>query len=55
VKVLRETSGPKTEEVIKGWRRLHNEEPYDLYCTEQLREYKCMSYTVLLSAQRNGL
>jgi hypothetical protein len=33
VRVLREIFGPKREEVIKGWRRLHNEELCDLYCT----------------------
>jgi hypothetical protein len=29
--VLRKTFGPKREEVTGGWRRLHNEELYDLY------------------------
>ena len=29
-RVLRKISGPKREEVIVEWRRLHNEELYDL-------------------------
>jgi hypothetical protein len=30
-RVLRETSGPKREEVMGGWKRLHTEELRDLY------------------------
>jgi hypothetical protein len=30
-RVLRKISGPKREEVTAEWRRLHNEELYDLY------------------------
>jgi hypothetical protein len=30
-RVLRGTFGPKREEVVGGWRRLHNEELHDLY------------------------
>jgi len=29
--VLRKTLGPKRDEVIGDWRRLHKEELYDLY------------------------
>jgi len=29
--VLRKIFGPKTEEVAGQWRKLHNEELYDLY------------------------
>jgi hypothetical protein len=29
--VLRRIFGPKREEVAGGWRRLHNEELYNLY------------------------
>lgn len=32
MRVLSEIFGPKREQVIKGWRRLHNEELYDLNC-----------------------
>jgi hypothetical protein len=30
-RVLRRIFGPKREEVVGGWRRLHNEELHDLY------------------------
>jgi hypothetical protein len=32
-RVLREIFGPKRDEVAGEWRRLHNEELYDLYCS----------------------
>jgi hypothetical protein len=32
-RVLRKTFWPKRDEVTREWRRLHNEELYDLYCT----------------------
>ena len=32
-RVLREIVGPKREEITGEWRRLHNEELYDLYCS----------------------
>jgi hypothetical protein len=31
--VLRGIFGPKTEEVVGGWRRLHNEELHTLYAS----------------------
>jgi hypothetical protein len=30
-RVLRRIFGPKREEVLRGWRRLHNEELHNLY------------------------
>jgi hypothetical protein len=30
-KVLRRIFGPKRDEVMGGWRKLHNEESHDLY------------------------
>jgi hypothetical protein len=30
-RLLRRVLGPKTDEVKQEWRRLHNEELYDLY------------------------
>jgi hypothetical protein len=30
-RVLRVIFGPKREDVVEGWRRLHNEELYNLY------------------------
>jgi hypothetical protein len=31
-RVLRKVFGPKRDEVTEEWRKLHNEEPNDLYC-----------------------
>jgi hypothetical protein len=30
---FRRIFGPKRDEVARKWRRLHNEELYDLYCS----------------------
>jgi hypothetical protein len=30
--MLRKIFGPKRDEVIGGWKKLHNEELHDLYC-----------------------
>ena len=35
-KVLRRISGPRREEVTGDWRRLHNEELNDLYCSPDI-------------------
>jgi len=35
-RVLRRILGPKREEVAGEWRRLHNEELYDLYGTQNI-------------------
>jgi hypothetical protein len=32
-RVLRRIFGPKRDEVIGGWRKLHNKELYNLYCS----------------------
>jgi hypothetical protein len=32
-RVLRRILGPKRDEVIGGWRKLHNEELHNLYCS----------------------
>jgi hypothetical protein len=32
-RVLRGIFGPKRDEVTGGWRKLHNEELHNLYCT----------------------
>jgi hypothetical protein len=35
-RVLRGIFGPKRDEVIGGWRKLHNEELYNLYCSPNI-------------------
>jgi hypothetical protein len=35
-RVLRKIFGPKWEEVIREWRRLHNKEHYDLYSSSNV-------------------
>ena len=34
--VLRRVFGPKMDEVTGEWRKLHNEEPNDLYCSPNI-------------------
>jgi hypothetical protein len=33
---LRRISGPKRDEVIRGWRKLHNEELHNFYCSPSI-------------------
>jgi hypothetical protein len=35
-RVLRRIFGPKRDEVTGGWRKLHNEELRDLYCSQSI-------------------
>jgi hypothetical protein len=35
-RVLRKIFGPKRNEVIRGWRKLHNEELHNLYCSPSI-------------------
>jgi hypothetical protein len=35
-RVLRRIFGPKRDEVIGGWRKLHNEELHNVYCSSSI-------------------
>jgi hypothetical protein len=35
-RVLKRIFGPKRDEVIGGWRKLHNEEFHNLYCSSSI-------------------
>jgi hypothetical protein len=35
-RVLRKIFGPKTNEVVGGWKKLHNEELHNLYCSPSI-------------------
>jgi len=35
-RLLRRIFGPKREEVLRGWRRLHNEELHNLYTSQNI-------------------
>jgi hypothetical protein len=35
-RVLRKIFGPKRDEVIRGWRKLHNEELHNFYCSPSI-------------------
>jgi hypothetical protein len=37
-RVLRRIFGPKRDEVIGGWRKLHNEGLHNLYCSPSILE-----------------
>jgi hypothetical protein len=35
-RVLRKVFGPKRDEVTEDWRKLHNEELHDMYCSPNI-------------------
>jgi hypothetical protein len=35
-RVLRRISGPKRDEMVGGWRKMHNEELHDLYSSPSI-------------------
>jgi hypothetical protein len=35
-RVLRKIFGPKRDKVIRGWRKLHNEELHNVYCSPNI-------------------
>jgi hypothetical protein len=54
-RVLRRIFGPKREEVVGGWRRLHNEELHNLYTSQNIiRLFKCRRMSCATHAKRIG-
>jgi hypothetical protein len=43
-RVLRRIFGPKRGEVIGGWRKLHNEELHNLYCSPSMIKLRRMRW-----------
>ena len=48
-RVERDIFGPKRDEVTGGWRKLHNEELNDLYCSpvDQIKKMRWVGNVVL--------
>jgi hypothetical protein len=59
-RVLRRIFGPKSDEVIEGWRNLHNEELYNLYCSSNIirtiksRSMRLAGHLARMGAKRNA-
>jgi hypothetical protein len=56
--VLRRIFGPRRDEVTGEWRRLHNEELNDLYCTANIvlviksRRMRCAGHVACMGEER---
>jgi hypothetical protein len=59
-RVLRGIFGPKRDEVIRGWRKLHNEELHNLYCSPNIiriiksRKMRWAEHVVRMGEGRNA-
>jgi hypothetical protein len=59
-RVLRRIFGPKRDEVIGGWSKLHNEELHNLYCSSSIigmiksRMMRCGGHVARMREKRNG-
>jgi hypothetical protein len=58
-RVLRRTFGLKRDEMIGGWRKLHNEELHNLYSSPYIRMIKsgralCSGHIALMEKRRNA-
>jgi hypothetical protein len=57
--VLRRIFGCKGDEVIGGWRKLHNEELHNLYCSPSIiriirsRRMRCAGHVARMGERRN--
>jgi hypothetical protein len=58
--MLRRTFGPKRDEVIRGWRKFHNEELNNLYSSSNIirmirsRSTRWVGYVTHMEDKRNG-
>jgi hypothetical protein len=58
-RVLRRIFGPKRDRVMGGWRKLHNEELHDLYCSPSIiriiksRRMRWTGHVALMGEKRN--
>jgi hypothetical protein len=58
-RLLRRIFGPKRDEVTVGWRKLHNEDLHNLYCSPNVirmikaRKMKCSEYVARMG--RRGM
>jgi hypothetical protein len=59
-RLLRRIFGPKREEVLRGWRRLHNEELHNLYASPNIvkviksRRMRLAGYVTHIGEMRNA-
>jgi hypothetical protein len=59
-RVLRRISGPKREEVMEGWRKLHNDELHNLYFSKSIirmmksRRMRWPGHVAQMGAKRNA-
>jgi hypothetical protein len=59
-RVLRGIFGPKRDEVIGGWRKLHHEELHNLYCSPSIiriiktRRMRCAGHVARMQENRNA-
>jgi hypothetical protein len=58
-RVLRRIFGPKRDEMTGGWRKLHNEELHNLYCSPSIikviksRRMRCAGHVARMGENRN--
>jgi hypothetical protein len=59
-RVLREIFGPKKDEIVEGWRKLHNEELHNLYSLPNIirviasRRMRCAGHAAFMGEKRNA-
>jgi hypothetical protein len=59
-RVLRKIFGPKRNEVVGGWRKLHNEELHNLYCSPSIiriiksRRMRWAGHVACMGEKRNA-